>query len=284
MPGIFGIIRREPYEGIQRDLGLMAEEMRHETYYVGNQYVNREIGLYLGWWSHPSSLGECMPLISSDKRFVLVLEGENYPDHCRSASSGCNGNLKTNAEDLLRCIEERGDKCLEDLNGWFCGVIIDLALRRVTLFNDRYGMSRIYFHEGKDEFIFASEAKSLLRIRPALRAIEPRALAQLLRSYCVMGNESLFKGVTLLPGASSWVFDDGVIPQKRTYFDFAAWEEQPALAPGEFYEKFDETVSRVFPSYMGGPSRVALSLSSGLDRRLILAADGDGRRPLPCYT
>ena len=63
MPGIFGIITRQPYEGIERDLNLMAETMRHETYYVGDQYVNRGLGLYLGLWAHPRSLGQCMPLI-----------------------------------------------------------------------------------------------------------------------------------------------------------------------------------------------------------------------------
>ena len=284
MPGIAGIIRKQPYEGMRRDLDLMVESMRHEAYYVGNQYVNQDIGLYLGWLSHPCSLGECLPLISFDKRFVLIIVGENYPDHCMSISSGSNGVLNANGQDLLRLYEESEDKFLDSLNGWFCGVAIDLTLRKITLFNDRYAMSRIYFHEGEKEFIFASEAKSLLRIRPSLRAIEPGALAQFLRFNCVMGNQSLFKGLSLLPAGSSWVFAEGVVPQKRSYFDFADWEKQPTVKPEEFYEKFDETVSRVFPQYMEGSSRVGLSLTSGLDTRLILAADGDKAGFLPCYT
>src|SRR5271157_5829607 len=157
MPGIFGIIRREPYEGIQRDLSLMGETMRHETYYVGSQYVSREIGVYLGWWSHPCSLGERMPLISRDKRFVLIMVGENYPGHRKSISPGSNGGLDAGAQDLLRLYEDSEDKFIESLNGWFCGVALDLNLQKITLFNDRYGMSRVYFHQGKEEFVFASE-------------------------------------------------------------------------------------------------------------------------------
>ena len=30
----------------------------------------------------------------------------------------------------------------------------------VTLFNDRYGMHRIYYHEAKEAFYFAAEAKA----------------------------------------------------------------------------------------------------------------------------
>lgn len=284
MPGITGIIRRQPYEGIEQDLSLMVESMRHETYYVGNKYVNPDLGLYLGWWAHPCSLGERMPLVSRNKQQVLVIVGENYPDPGKPVSANGKGNLDANVQDLLRLYEESPDNFLESLNGWFCGVALDLNLRRVTLFNDRYGMSRVYFHEGAEEFIFASEAKSLLRVRPPLRAIEPEALAQSLRSYCVMGNKSLFKGISVLTPGSSWEFVGSAVPQKKSYFEFEEWEEQPLLRPAEFYEKFDETVSRAVPCYMESTSRVALSLTAGLDTRVVLASAGPENGPLPCYT
>ena len=187
MPGIAGIIRREAYEGIEQDLNLMVKSMRHESDYAADQYVNAELGLYLGWVSHPCSLGHWMPVVSADKRYVLIILGEHFEHINRPASRNGNENPDSRTQDLLRLLEESGDKCLDRLNGWFCGIAIDLKLRRVTLFNDRYGMSRVYVHEGKEEFLFASEAKSLLRVRPALRAIDPEGLAQYLRFNCVMG-------------------------------------------------------------------------------------------------
>ena len=43
---------------------------------------------------------------------------------------------------------------------------LDAALVSVTevLFNDRYGLNRVYYHEEADAFYFASEAKSLLSV------------------------------------------------------------------------------------------------------------------------
>lgn len=284
MPGIAGIIRRQPYEGIQQHLSLMVESMRHETYYVGNQYVNSALGLYLGWLAHPNSLGECMPLISSDNRVVLIIVGENYADPSRLSLPKGNGIPYADTQDLLRLYEESSDKFLDSLNGWFCGIAIDLRLGKAMLFNDRYGMTRVYLYEGENELVFASEAKALLRVRPALRTIDPSALAQYLRFNCVMGNKTLFKGISLLPAASSWSFSGSAAPQKKHYFDFADWEKQPAVKPDEFYEKFDATVSRVFPSYMEGRSQVAFSLTAGLDTRVILASAGDKQRFFPCYT
>lgn len=277
MPGIVGIIRRHSYEGIDRDLRLMVESMRHETFYVGNQYVNQEIGLYVGWLSHPRSLGEFMPLISPDKRLVLIVVGEHF---CRSG----NQFLGDRAHALFRLYRESEDKFFNFLNGWFCGVAVDLNLGKVSLFNDRYGMSRVYIHEGIEEFIFASEAKSLLGIRPSLRVIDPVAFAQYLRFNCVMGNKTLFKGISLLPGASSWEFDGRVVPRKRSYFDFADWEQQPTVDSEEFHQRFEETASRIFPAYMEDTQHVALSLTAGLDTRAILAASRGQERSLPCYT
>lgn len=262
----------------------MLEIMQHEKYYVGGRYTNPDVGLDVGWWSQQSSLGESMPAISNDRRFVLIFAGEHFSHDSSHGSDDRNGAMESRSYELLRLYEKLGDKFLNQMNGWFCGIAIDLNLRKITLFNDRYGMSRLYFFRGEDEFIFASEAKCLLRIRPELRRIDPAALAQYLQFDCVMGNKTLFERVSLLPVASSWEFDGGTEPQQRTYFNFAEWEEQPRLERDRFYEKFEETVSRVFPAYMTGAQPVGLSLTAGLDTRAILAAARARNQSLPCYT
>jgi len=284
MPGIAGIIKRQPCGGAEQDLSVMLQSMKHETYYVGNRYLNPDMGLYLGWWAHPCSLGERMPLVSHDRQLALIILGDTYPNYRGAISENGKGALNASAQDSFRLYQESPVKFMEGLNGWFCGVVVDLKQRKITLFNDRYGMSRVYFHEEENEFIFSSEAKSLLRVRPYLRAIQPEAFAQSLRSYCVMGNKSLFKDISLLPPASLWQFAGGTGPTKLSYFDFSDWERQPVLKREEFYGKFDETVSRVVPNYMESPSRVALSLTAGLDTRVILASAGASDGPLPCYT
>ena len=122
MPGIVGIIRRQSYEGIEQDLGLMIESIRHESYYVGGQYVNRDIGLYAGWLSHPGTLGETMPLISHDKQRVLIIVGEHFRSSSQANASNSRGTgAETNVSDLLRLYEESEAKFLSALNGWFSG-------------------------------------------------------------------------------------------------------------------------------------------------------------------
>jgi asparagine synthase (glutamine-hydrolysing) len=286
MPGIAGIIRKLPDQRIENDLKAMVEAIRHETHYTGGQYVNPELGLYVGWTNHQRAFSDCMPLINRQEDVVLIFQGENFlDDESRSRLKRVGGiNGDSNAHYLINLYQEFGEEFFLHLNGWFSGVIADLRKRRVTLFNDRFGMGRIYFHEGKDEFIFGSEAKSLLRVRPELRSIEVESLAEHLRYNCVTKEKTLFRGISLLPPASRWDFEDGVQAKRRQYFQFSDWEKQPPLEPEEFYQAFSETVSRVIPRYTQGTNAVAFSLTAGLDTRMITAALEEGNRSVPCYT
>ena len=62
------------------------------------------------------------------------------------------------------------------LNGRFHGLLTDRNSAMSTLFNDRYGMHRVYYHETKDAFYFAAEAKAILAVfhEPELRTINQR--------------------------------------------------------------------------------------------------------------
>ncbi len=197
MPGIVGIIRRIPYEGIEADLRLMTGVMKHERFYTSGEYTNADVGLYAGWTSHQDSFADCMPVVCQNGNVVIVLQGENYVDGDTLARLRNKHGVidESNAKYLGLLYDEFGNDFLRRLNGWFSGFIVNLESQKITLFNDRYGMGRIYYHEGNGEFLFASEAKALLRVRPNLRTIDVGSVAQYLRCDCVMGNKTLFKDI-----------------------------------------------------------------------------------------
>jgi asparagine synthase (glutamine-hydrolysing) len=281
MAGIAGIIRVAGFQAIERDLhlrdlNLMVDSMRHEPHYSGGIYVDHQIGVYVGWMGHSGSFSSCAPVVSSDGGVVLIFQGEEYRDGVT---------VHPNASYILDLYLRHGETMLRDLNGWYCGIIIDRRTARVTLFNDRFGIGRVYYAQRPEEFLFASEAKCLLRIQPALRRINPVAMAEYLRFECVTGEKSLFEGVGLLPNAAAWAFDVGSsAPKRRCYFNFEEWEAQPRLRADEIHSRFVETVSRVFPRYAVGGDPVGLSLTSGLDTRTIVAAIDPREKTVPCYT
>jgi len=163
-------------------------------------------------------------------------------------------------------------------------VLLDLREQKVVLFNDRYGVNRIFYHEDASGFYFSSEAKALLKILPRTRQLNLRSLGELVSCEAVLENRSLFSGISLLPAGSSWVFSRGEPVKKKAYFKQEAWESQPELSEGDFYEKLKETWTRVLPKYFHGKQSVGLSLTGGVDSRMILAWAPRLPGTLPCYT
>ena len=264
----------------------MVDVMRHEDFYHGGEYVNATSGVYVGWMSLEGAFADCMPLVNRKNDIVLIFHGENYLDRDMTGFlyDARSRPENSTASYLVDLYEELGDDFFARLNGWFSGLLVDLRRGRVVLFNDRYGMARLYFHEGKDEFIFSSEAKSILKVRPALRRIDGHSLAEYLKFNCVTRNKTLFRGISLLPPASSWIFERDKNLVRSRYFRFNEWEQQSILPTQEFYPQFAETVSRVFPDYASGPRKVGLSLTAGLDTRLVTSALKKRDMMLPCYT
>jgi asparagine synthase (glutamine-hydrolysing) len=162
--------------------------------------------------------------------------------------------------------------------------VIDRSRQLAMLFNDRFGMHRIYYHESKDAFYFACEAKAILAVCPELRTAEPRGLGELISFGCVLENRTLFRGIQLLPGASAWVFRNGVSEQRRTYFQPREWEDQTPLDAESYYQQLRDTLARNLPRYFNGRQPIGIALTGGLDTRVLMAWHDARPQSLPCYT
>ncbi len=199
MPGITGIISKIAAEDI--DVAQMIESMLHEPTYNFGKYVNKNLGAYFGWASHRGSFADCMPVWNETKDICLVFSGEDFTDPNDISELKSRGH-RFNADDasyLVHLYEERGLKFIGQLDGWFSGVLVDLRQEKIIMFNDRYGLGRIYYCERGDGLYFSSEAKSLLKVLPDLRRLDPKGLAETFSFGCMLQNRTLFTGISLLP-------------------------------------------------------------------------------------
>ncbi len=227
----------------------------------------------LGWACRGGSFSDCLPVWNEAKDVCLVFCGESFfepSDLAQLVAKGHSFNPE-NASALVHLYEEKGLGFLDKLNGWFSGLILDLRQKKAVLFNDRYGLNRIYYHENDTGFYFSSEAKSLLKVLPELRSFDPEGLAEVLSCGCALQNRTLFRGISLLPGGSVWEFASGQSARKEVYFNRRIWEEQEPLSGAEFREKLSETFPRVLQKYLGGTNQIGMSLTGGLDGRMIMA-------------
>jgi len=286
MPGIVGIIGA----GNAGDHAALRDQMlrcmqRDSSSHSGT-YQNVMLRVTLGWVAHKNSFAVNMPVWNDTHDICLIFSGEEFTDSVEIESlqaKGCKCSPE-NAEYLIHLYEKTGHSFYGKLNGWFSGVLVDLREKTVILFNDRFGLGRIYYHEGAEAFYFASEAKSLLRAAPELRRLDLNSLAETISMGCVLQNRTLFPGIGLLPAGSRWLFTGNRRVKKEKFFEPAQWTNQPALGADAYYEKLKETFTRILPRYFRGPERVGMSLTGGLDGRMIMAWANQTPGGLPCYT
>ncbi len=286
MPGIAGIISKIQPKKNKEDLHHMIECMMHEPFYNSGVYVNDQIGLYVGWVCHKDSFSDCMPIFNEKRNIVMFFAGENFVEKDVMDQLKRNGHDfdPINASYLIHLYEENGDSFIQNINGQFQGILLDLRESKMILFNDRYGMQRLYYNEGRDSFLFSSEAKSLLKIRPELQEIKMQSLGEFFSCGCILENRTLFSNIFLLPGGSLWTFRVGQDVQKDHYFKPEVWESQPIMEGELFYQKLRKTFSNVLKQYFSTKQLIGMSLTGGLDTRLIMAYANNPAGELPCYT
>jgi asparagine synthase (glutamine-hydrolysing) len=150
-------------------------------------WICEDLGIYVGWVAMEGSFCDRMPLLSEKGDIVLVFSGEEFPDPAVVQDLKERGHvLEAGSASHLVHEYEEDPAFPAGLNGRFQGVVVDRNRGHAMLFNDRYGMNRVYYHEQPGTFYFAAEAKALLAVRPELRVVDAQSLGELVACGCVL--------------------------------------------------------------------------------------------------
>lgn len=274
-----------PRHDAEAKLLRMAASLQHESWYARGTWIEESLGLYVAWVERDAMRADCMPIESEDRNTVLAFSGEDFSDSGVAHHYQGNGNGHDPTErSYLADVPAESSEFPKCLNGRFHGVLADRKRGTAMLFNDRYGLHRLYYHEAKGAFYFAAEAKAIRAVCPELKSIDADGLAEFISCGCTLDNRTLFKYIKVLPPGSAWTFLRKTLDRKRVYFDPQEWEGQPQLEPEPYYQRLREVFSTKLPRYFKGPQPIAISLTGGLDSRMIMSWMNAAPGALPCYS
>ena len=285
MPGIVGLVTKMPREQAELQLRLMVAAVRHESFYITGTWIDETLGVYVGWSVQRHSFSDGMPLYNERGDVILVFAGEEFPElgTVRRLKEQGDGREAEGPSYLVHLYEE-DPTFPAGLNGRFHGLLADRTRGTALLFNDRYGMHRLCYHESKEAIYFAAEAKAILKVRPELRSADPQSLGEFVTCGCVLENRTVFDGIYVLPPASAWILRDGLVERKSAYFQPREWEDQAPLEPESYYRELRDVFAQNLPRYFNGKEHIGMSLTGGLDTRMIMAWQKLPPGSLRCYT
>lgn len=157
------------------------------------------------------------PFVSQCGNYIIIFNGEIYNYRTLKKdlqNKGYTFKSESDTEVLLNLFIEYGEKCLDQLNGFFAFAVYNKKADTLFIARDRYGIKPLIFYRNDDFFCFASEIKSLIQYS-IKKSINSKALKLYFQLGYIPSPHSIFDGVIKLnPGHYLWVDKHGVKTEK----------------------------------------------------------------------
>ena len=212
MCGIAGIVKQNsaPVERalLQRMIGMV----NHRGPDAAGFHLSGSVGLAHARLSIIDLGGGHQPMHNEDKTVWITFNGEifNYVELREDLlKKGHRFQTQSDTEVIIHLYEEKGEDCVQYLNGQWAFAIWDSRSARLFLSRDRVGVRPLFYATTPEGFAFASEIKSLLAVPSMRRAIDMEALDELFTFWVTLPPRTIFAGVSELPPGHSLVLERG---------------------------------------------------------------------------
>ena len=214
------------------------------------------------------------PMISEDKRFTIVFNGEiyNYKElRERLIEEGASFRTSSDTEVLLRLFAVYGRKCLELLDGMFAFAIWDNIEKKLFCARDRFGEKPFYFYFNDDLLIFASEMKSIGAYLGKLELNLEVLQKYLDGSYKFDDIQTPFQMIHSLPPSYCMTINsEGLV--KERYWEIDLSKKLLLENDEAYYSRFNELFMESVNYRLRSDVPVGSSLSGGLDSSTVVGA------------
>jgi asparagine synthase (glutamine-hydrolysing) len=217
------------------------------------------------------------PMESSDRRYVIVFNGEIYNHRAlrTQLSPQCGWSGTSDTETLLEAFRAWGPACLERLNGMFAFAIWDRTERSLFIARDRLGVKPLYYARRMGTFAFASRPGALIRL------LDRDAFdfnAEALRIYLELGyipaTLSFHNDMHKLAPGHYLLVKSGSVRVVR-YWDFRCIDVDPEMrqrSEGEMLEEVGSLIDDAVKLRLMSDVPLGAFLSGGVDSALVVAA------------
>lgn len=233
------------------------------------------------------SIGGRQPIANEDETIWITFNGEIYNFKELRDELKKNGHRfksRTDSEVVVHLYEELGTACLNRLNGMFAFALWDERKKTLFLARDRMGKKPLHYCLQKNQLIFASEIKALLRHPAVDRRLSFKSLDKYLSYEYIPAPESIFSSVKKLePGHYLLYRNDEAVSAQ--YWDIPL-EDYPIAdsTEAQYTEELRELLDQAVRRRLVADVPVGLFVSGGLDSGLVAALASRAKGELECFS
>lgn len=206
------------------------------------------------------------PIYNEDKSLVLTFNGEiyNYKDLRKELiAKGHKFYTDTDSEVLVHGFEEWKEDMLPKLRGMFGFAIYNTKDNSLFIARDFFGIKPMHYTQIGNDFVYASEIKSILEYPKFEKKFNRKALDSYLSFQYAVPPETFFEGVyCLMPSHYLW-YKDGEVETTR-YFE-ARFNPDEEMTEEEAVDRIEKVFENSVNAHKIADVEVGCFLSSGVD-------------------
>jgi asparagine synthase (glutamine-hydrolysing) len=274
MCGIAGWYRRGGKPVAETAIAHACDTILHRGPDDWGVHVDRDFGFGMRRLSIIDLAGGHQPIVSEDRRWSIVFNGEiyNHPQLRPELEAwGWKFATHSDTETLLAAYVRWGDEAWPRLEGMYAAAIWDAHERRLTLARDPLGIKPLYYTEQRGGLAFASEIRALRVLPEHEFGIDDRGVHDFFSFGHVQKPRSIWREVRSLESGHVLHFGAEGEPTVKRF-----WQPRFAVQAGrsdaDWIEETRAKVQATVESHMLADVTVGCFLSGGVDSSAIAAA------------
>lgn len=281
MPGLYGLIDQKAE--IKKQLNSMGAALRSDWTKIDEDWVDPSDGIGLGRVDLGIFQADQQPLKKNGRVLFVIGEIVNQEELMTMISFPATQADASVKELILTLYEQKGVEAFGLLNGSYAIAIWEIAEKRLTLACDYAGLRPLFYYHSGNRFCFASEIKALLALNWFPRQVEKKAVIDLLGFGFPKAELTLFEKITRLRPGMILIYQNGQLEIKQGFQ--VRFSPQPStLNLQEHTENVSHLLDRALLARCRSGSKTGLTLSGGIDTRVLLAACSHLNLKVPTFT
>lgn len=273
MCGICGIINFKDNSPVNPEiLSKMMQAIIHRGPDDEGKFIEGYAGLGIRRLSIIDLEKGHQPITNEDETLAIVFNGEIYNfRELRQELINHDHKFKTSTdtEVILHLYEEKGENCLDFLNGMFAFCVWDRKNKKLFLARDRLGIKPLYYSLSNKGISFASELKSLIQNPAISKELNNEAITDYFTLGYILSPKTIFRDINSLSPGHFLTVSNGVVKENR-YWDLK-FSERKFSCENDIFEEFLDILSSSVKSHMISDVPLGAFLSGGIDSSTVVS-------------